>query len=130
MARYLLVRIAEEFGVRVTFAPKLFPHLKGSCCHTTYSTKFTRKEDGIKAIEKAIDKLSKKHDEHTKIFYPSFKSMDREFFGVEDRQFLVRIPKYVTEKKKGYFQDRRPRANIDPYRVIHLFASTVLKGGS
>lgn len=130
MARYLLCRIAEEFGVRVTFTPKLFPNYHGSCCHTTFSTKFTRKEDGIKAIEKAVSRLCKKHEEHTKAFHPTFKTVKREFSGIEDRQFLLRIPKYVAEKKKGYFQDRRPRANVDPYKLIHMFASTVVKGGS
>lgn len=130
MARYLLVRIAEEFGVRVTFNPKLIPDFKGSCCHATFSTKHTRKDDGLKAIETAISKLQKKHEEHCKTFCSSFKSSKKEFYGVEGRDFHIRIPRYVHEKKKGYFQDRRWRANADPYSIIEVLTSTTLKGCS
>lgn len=128
MARYLLVRIAEEFGVRVTFKPQLLHDLKGSCCHVTFSTKHTRKDNGIKQIEEAIEKLKKKHEEHTQVFYPQFKGSFKELlYGVEDRTFAIRIPRYVHAKKKGYFQDRRPRANADPYKVIDTLAATIAK---
>lgn len=129
MARYLLVRVAEEFGVRVSFNPQLLPDYKGSCCHVTYSTKETRKDDGIKSIEKAIGKLCKKHEEHIPVFYPNVKDAKKEMsYGVEDRTFSIRIPRYVSEKKKGWFQDRRPRANVDPYKIVEVLTSTVLKG--
>lgn len=129
MARYLLLRIAEEFGVRISFKPQMFPDLKGSCCHTTFSTKNTRKDGGLKDIEEAIEKLNQKHEEHTPYFYPEFRgSFVGLLYGVEQRKFAIRIPKYVSEQKKGYFQDRRPRANSDPYRVVHMLTSTIVKG--
>ena len=42
MSRFLLRRVAEKFGVDVTFAPKPFMGWNGSGAHTNYSTKGTR----------------------------------------------------------------------------------------
>lgn len=45
-------------------------------------------------------------------------------YGVSDRGASVRIPWQVEVEKKGYIEDRRPNANIDPYVVTRLITDT------
>jgi glutamine synthetase len=45
-------------------------------------------------------------------------------YGVSDRGASVRIPWQVEVDKKGYIEDRRPNANVDPYVVTRLLVST------
>ena len=45
-------------------------------------------------------------------------------YGVSDRGASVRIPWQVEVDKKGYIEDRRPNANVDPYVVTRLIVDT------
>ena len=47
-------------------------------------------------------------------------------YGVSDRGASVRIPWQVEVDKKGYIEDRRPNANIDPYIVTRLIVEHLL----
>ena len=46
-------------------------------------------------------------------------------YGVSNRGASVRIPWQVAKEGRGYAEDRRPNANMDPYVVTRLITDTV-----
>ena len=48
-------------------------------------------------------------------------------WGVGDRGASVRIPQAVHDTGAGYFEDRRPCANIDPYLLLSSLLSSINK---
>ena len=46
-------------------------------------------------------------------------------YGTSDRGASIRIPWQVAKNKKGWIEDRRPNANMDPYVVSGLMVETV-----
>ena len=46
--------------------------------------------------------------------------------GVADRGASIRIPRLTVQNKRGYFEDRRPASNLDPYLVTSKIAETTL----
>lgn len=143
MGRYLLHRVAEDFDVVVSLDPKPIPgDWNGAGLHTNFSTKEMREEGGMGEIDVAIGMLSRRHSKHL-AFYdphggkdnlrrltgdheaPSAKGFS---FGVGDRTATIRIPRIVAEDEKGYFEDRRPASNADPYQVSEMLVRTVCLG--
>ena len=46
------------------------------------------------------------------------------FYGVSDRGASIRIPMSTANEGKGYLEDRRPAANMDPYLVCAALIET------
>jgi len=138
MSRYLMIRVCEVMGVNVTFDPKpCSGDWNGAGCHTNYSTAPMRKDGGWDVIIAAIEKLGKKHEEHIKVYgegnerrltgHHETASIDKFSYGVANRGASVRIPREAETNKKGYFEDRRPASNMDPYVVTSkIFDTTCL----
>ncbi len=51
-------------------------------------------------------------------------SFDKFTYGVGTRNTSIRIGNDTFKNKKGYFEDRRPAANCDPYLVTSLLYKT------
>ena len=46
-------------------------------------------------------------------------------YGNSDRGSSIRIPMGTVNDGKGYFEDRRPAANCDPYEVCRIMLETI-----
>ena len=47
-------------------------------------------------------------------------------WGVANRGASIRVGRSVPVAKCGYYEDRRPSSNLDPYVVCHLMVETTL----
>lgn len=136
IARFFLIRLCEQFNVHVSFNPKpeSSGDWNGSGLHTNFSCLQSRQDNGIDFIYSLLDKLSKTH-KNDLLFYGnndqrltgSFETSDplTFSFGVGDRSASVRIPLHVAHSKKGYFEDRRPASDADPYLVSKCLCSSM-----
>jgi len=137
LARWLLYRIAEDYGVTVSTHNKpISGDWNGAGMHTNFSTSDTRdKAKGKAAIDAAVKVLSEKHADHIKLYGHALnrrltglhETCDIDTFkaGTADRGCSIRIPQLVAQKGYGYFEDRRPGANADPYLVAARLCTTV-----
>lgn len=137
MARFILIRVAESYDVSISFEPKYFKDWNGSGAHTNYSTNGTRNDTEMKEILKHMEILQQNHSLFLSMYgignenrlcgkYETG-SYDKFDFGVMNRKSSVRIPQATKDSGNGYYEDRRPASNCDPYIIPSLiFSSTCL----
>ncbi len=139
IARYLLLRLCESYGVDVNFHPKplgVEVDWNGSGMHTNFSTKAMREVGGRDYFEALMAAFELYKDDHIDVYGPDnhlrltglheTQSIDTFSYGVADRGASIRVPhSFVQNGYRGYLEDRRPNSMGDPYRITGRILQTI-----
>ena len=139
IARYLLLRLCERYGVDVNWHCKplgVEVDWNGSGMHTNFSTKYMREVGGEEYFLALMAAFEQYMAEHIEVYGPDnhlrltglheTQSIDTFSWGVADRGASIRVPhSFVNNGYRGYLEDRRPNSQGDPYRIAGRIIETI-----
>ncbi len=138
IARYLLERIGERYGLAVEYHPKPLGDTdwNGSGMHANFSNTTLRTCGSKETYEKICEAFRGVVKEHIDVYGADndkrltgaheTQSITEFSYGVSDRGASIRIPIMTVEKGwKGWLEDRRPASNGDPYKIAGRIITTV-----
>ena len=137
VARFLLLRLCEEYGVDVDWHCKpLAGDWNGSGMHSNFSTTYLRETGGKEYFEALMAAFEAHCEEHIAVYGPDnhlrltglheTQSIDKFSYGIADRGASVRVPHaFVKDDYKGYLEDRRPNSQGDPYAIASRILQTI-----
>jgi glutamine synthetase len=139
VARYLMERTAEKYGVDAEWHPKpLGKDLdwNGSGMHANFSNGLMRTCGDEKVFVAICEEFRKHIPEHIAVYgaYNDQRltgkhetaAIDQFTYGAYDRGASIRIPVNTIEDGwKGRLEDRRPASNGDPYKIAARIIKTV-----
>ncbi|MFI0347402.1 MAG: glutamine synthetase beta-grasp domain-containing protein [Chthoniobacterales bacterium] len=139
VARYLLLRLCESYGVDVEFHCKPLGKdvdWNGSGMHANFSSKFMREKGGKDYFEKLMQAFDKYKNEHIAVYGPDnhlrltglheTQSIDKFNYGVANRGASIRVPhSFINNGYRGYLEDRRPNSEGDPYKISGRIVQTI-----
>lgn len=139
VARYILQRLCEQYGVDVNYHCKPLGKdfdWNGSGMHSNFSTKYMREVGGKDYFEKLMAAFDKFKNEHIAVYGPDnhlrltglheTQSIDKFNYGIANRGASVRVPhSFVNNGYKGYLEDRRPNSQGDPYKIASRILQTI-----
>ncbi len=138
VARYLLERLGEEYGISINYHPKPLGDTdwNGSGMHANFSNTTLRTCGDKATYEKICEAFRPVVKEHIAVYgaYNDQRltgkhetaSINDFSYGVSDRGCSIRIPLMTVQKGwKGWLEDRRPASNGDPYKIAARIIKTV-----
>ena len=137
MARYLLERLTEKYGVDIQYHCKPLGDTdwNGSGMHANFSTTYLREIGGKAYFEALMAAFKAAKDDHIAGYGPDnhmgltgkhVTAAITDFtYGVADRGASIRVPALVKNDYKGYLEDRRPNSQGDPYQIASQILMTI-----
>ena len=137
VARYLLERTAEKYGLGINWHPKPLGDTdwNGSGMHANFSNGPMRDLGDESVFTKICENFGKNIERHMSVYGAhneqrltgkhETQSIDQFSYGVSDRGASIRIPvSTVVDGWKGRLEDRRTASNADPYKVSAAIIKT------
>ena len=138
MARYLLERLTEKYGVDIEYHCKPLGDTdwNGSGMHANFSTEYLRTVGGKEYFEALMKAFEENLEDHIEVYGPDnhmrltgkheTAPWNKFSYGVADRGASVRVPhSFIKNDYKGYLEDRRPNSQGDPYQIASQILKTV-----